>query len=60
MQLFNLAEDIGENRDLAKNYPEKVEELRKVLHQWYKDQDAEFLRSNPNKPQFGEPWKPVG
>lgn len=58
VQLFNLANDLGEKHDLASNNPDKVDELRTILHQWYKDQNAEFLRSNPNKPQFGEPWKP--
>ncbi|AKQ47671.1 sulfatase [Rufibacter radiotolerans] len=33
-QLYNLKEDIGEQNDLAKKYPEKVKELQKDLAAW--------------------------
>lgn len=33
-ELYNLAEDIGEKRNLAKNNPKKVKELNLLLDQW--------------------------
>lgn len=33
-ELYNLAEDISENHDLASQYPEKVLEMYKLLFQW--------------------------
>ena len=58
-QLFNLAKDKGEKQDLASLYPQKVTELRTLLHNWYREHDAKFLRANPALPQFGDPWKPA-
>ena len=56
VQLYNLAEDIGEQNDLAESMPDKVTELRKLLHDWYKSVDAEFLYP---KEEGGEmPWRP--
>ena len=36
-QLFNLAEDIGENNDLAAAHPEKVKELAADWLRWSKE-----------------------
>ncbi len=36
-QLFNLAEDIGETKDLAAAHPEKVAELAALLTTWVED-----------------------
>jgi arylsulfatase A-like enzyme len=33
-QLFNLAEDLGETRDLASDQPERVAELSSALADW--------------------------
>ena len=44
--LFNLKEDVKENNNLAEEYPEKVEELKKLLSQQIKRG-----RSTPGKPQ---------
>lgn len=56
VQLYNLAEDIGEQDDLAEAMPDKVEELRRILHDWYKSVGAEFLYP---KEEGGElPWRP--
>ena len=53
-ELYNLKEDIGEQKNLAKDMPEKVKAMRSNLHKWYKDVDAKFLR-----PKNGnEPWRP--
>jgi arylsulfatase A-like enzyme len=48
VQLFNLKEDIGEQHDLAAKEPEKVKELRDMLHQWRKDVNAQMMPSNPD------------
>jgi arylsulfatase A-like enzyme len=34
LQLYNLAEDIGEKNDLAAKYPEKVKELESAWNRW--------------------------
>ena len=56
VHLYNLKDDIGERTDLAKMMPDKVSEMRKVLHTWYKDVDAKFLQ--PKKGQKEKPWRP--
>ena len=54
VHLFNLADDIGEQNDLAETMPEKVAELRKRLFDWYKETNAQFL-----EPREGRmPWRP--
>ncbi len=62
VELYNLAEDIGETRNLAEEMPEKAEELLQLLHSWQKEvgargmdpnlaYDPEYLRENYlNKP----------
>ena len=55
VHLYNLKEDIGEQKDLASSMPEKVTEMRKKLHSWYKDVGAKFLQE---KGKSGKPWRP--
>ncbi len=55
VHLYNLAEDIGEQNDLAEKMPDRVDEMRALLHNWYKEVDAKFLRAKPGGP---EPWRP--
>ena len=55
LELYNLKEDIGEQNDLAKENPERVEEMRGRLHKWYQDLDAKFLQRKKKGPA---PWKP--
>ncbi len=45
-RLFNLAEDIGEKKDLASAYPERVQRLQKIWDSW----NAEQM---PPRPGFG-------
>ena len=52
--LYNLKDDSGEQNDLKKEQPEKVVEMRKKLHAWYKKHDAKFLVSKGEN----EAWKP--
>ncbi|MBW3596125.1 MAG: sulfatase [Planctomycetes bacterium] len=55
VHLYNLAEDIGEQHDMAADHPDRVADLRNRLHRWYKEVDAKFLRAKPGGP---EPWRP--
>ena len=55
VHLYNLKEDIGEQKDLAGAMPDKVASMRKRLHAWYKETDAQFLQPNGDS---GEPWRP--
>ncbi len=47
IELYNLKEDIKETTDLASAKPEKVEELKQLLHQWRKDVGAQMPFPNP-------------
>ena len=38
--LFNLAEDVGESRDLSGSHPEKLDELKKAYTAWIKEMEA--------------------
>jgi arylsulfatase A-like enzyme len=42
LQLFNLKTDIGEQHDLSMVEPNKANELREMLHRWYRDVDAQM------------------
>lgn len=55
VHLYNLQNDVGEKHDLSDEHPDRVERMRKTLHDWYQEVDARFLRKNPDGP---EPWRP--
>ncbi|MBM3847761.1 MAG: sulfatase, partial [Verrucomicrobia bacterium] len=55
-ELFNLAQDIGEQSDLAAKEPRRVSQLRDELHAWQKQVGAAFPIPNPNY----DPAKPSG
>jgi arylsulfatase A-like enzyme len=55
-ELFNLAQDIGEQHNLASQHPEKVAELRRVLEDWLQEVGARFPTPNPAY----DPGKPDG
>ncbi len=44
VDLFNLVDDIAEQNNLADVHPKKVNDLRKKLHQWRKEVDANMPR----------------
>jgi uncharacterized sulfatase len=48
IELYNLAEDIGERNDLADDLPEKAAELRQKLHAWRKSVNAQMPVKNPD------------
>lgn len=59
VELFNLREDISEQRDLAAAQPQRVAELRARLHAWRKEVGAQMPAPNPNynpaKPEYTPP-----
>ena len=55
VHLYNLADDIGEQTDLAKTHPDRASAMRAKLHAWYKETDAKFLQAKGDGPQ---PWRP--
>lgn len=54
VHLYNLKDDIGEQQDLAAQMPERVAQMRKRLHAWYKTVDARFLQEKDG----AKPWQP--
>ena len=46
VELYNLRDDLGEKKDLAKEMPEKAEELRKRLHEWRAEVNAAMPTRN--------------
>lgn len=46
MHLYDLDTDPGERLDLAEDLPETAAALRKDLHNWYREVDAQFLQPN--------------
>lgn len=55
VQLYHLENDLGEQHDLAAQYPDRVREMQAALHEWYRNVDAKFLRAAEGGPQ---PWRP--
>ncbi len=52
VELYNLKEDVGEKKDLAKVLPEKAKTLTAQLHAWRKAVGAQLPTPNPNyKPE---------
>jgi len=47
-ELYNLKDDLGELRDLAKEFPEKTAELLAKLHAWQQDVAARIPGPNPD------------
>ena len=46
LELFNLAQDLGEKQDLAAREPQRVASLRDELHAWQKQVGAKFPTPN--------------
>ncbi len=47
VELFDLENDLEEMIDLSEKEPEKVEELKALLHKWRKNVDAQMPYPNP-------------
>ncbi len=43
LELYNLAEDIGETNNLADSMPEKANQLQQMLHQWREKVGAQMM-----------------
>nr|HMQ20909.1 sulfatase-like hydrolase/transferase [Planctomycetota bacterium] len=54
VHLFDLADDIGEQQDVAGKHPDRVKHMRELLHAWYRKMDAKFLREHNG----ATPWRP--
>ncbi len=54
VHLYNLADDVGEANDLASEQPQRVNRMRRQLHDWYQKVDAKFLREKDGR----TPWRP--
>ncbi|MFV1994640.1 MAG: sulfatase [Verrucomicrobiales bacterium] len=55
LELYNLADDIGESRDLSSSMPEKVAELKRLLENWRRDVNAPVpTEANPEFDQAAE------
>jgi arylsulfatase A-like enzyme len=52
VELYDLAADVGENRELSEHRPELVSELRAELSAWRESVDARTPERNPDF----EPW----
>lgn len=48
VELYNLAEDVGEERDLSESQPDKAAELKAKLDAWRAEVGAQDPRENPN------------
>ena len=46
-ELFNLREDAGEETNMAKKYPQLVDEMKSLLFDWLKDTGTALPKSNP-------------
>lgn len=55
IELYNLAEDVGEAHDRAKEMPEKVKELHGALAAWRQSVGAQMMEKNP---AYDPDWKP--
>ncbi len=42
LELYNLTNDVGEQTNLANQYPERVKQLHKLLTEWRKDVSAKL------------------
>ncbi len=57
VELYNLAEDIGEKNDLAKKMPERAKELHDKLIAWRKSVNAPMPKPNPDYNPAAKPGK---
>jgi arylsulfatase A-like enzyme len=48
VELYNLADDLGETRDLAGSMPERADALRRQLHEWRQSVSAQMPTPNPD------------
>ncbi len=56
VHLYNVVDDPGERKDLARDNAARIALMRKKLHRWYKEVDAKFLE--PKSATGPQPWRP--
>jgi len=56
LQLFNLAEDIGEQHNLVRSNPEKAKALHNKLKAWRNEVGAKMMPANPQYDAAAAPW----
>jgi arylsulfatase A len=57
LELYNLKEDIGETRNLARRMPDKAEALRGLLHAWRERVGAKMPTANSDyEPKRAREW----
>ena len=54
LELYHLAEDGGENRDLSRERPDKRNELHRLLTEWRQSVNAQMPTANPD---YDPNWK---
>ncbi len=47
VELYNLAEDLGEANDMAKQYPEKTSQMKSRLYEWIVEMGEDTCMLNP-------------
>jgi arylsulfatase A len=55
LELFNLADDLGETTNLADRQPQRAAELSKALHEWMKSIPVDVPGPNPHH----DPQRPL-
>jgi len=55
IELYNLANDLGETKNLAAAEPGRVKELRAKLDAWRKEVGAEMMKPNPDYDPDAQP-----
>ena len=57
VELYNLAEDIGETKDLSSGMPAKAKEMQQMLAEWRASVDAQMPVPNPDyDPERAKEW----
>jgi arylsulfatase A-like enzyme len=54
IELYNLADDLAEARNLAATHPDSAGRLRTQLHAWRKSVNAQIPKPNPNRSNRNE------
>ena len=64
VELYDIKNDIGEQKDLAKAQPERVQAMRALLHAWRAEVGAQMPTPNPKhdptRPEYTPPEKKKG
>lgn len=48
IELYNLVQDIGEQKNLADSLPQKAQEMKAKLHEWLQSVQAQYVQKNPD------------